>query len=209
LSTIEVPTRWGYIPAKYPFEKHSTGSYKLAVLFPGQAYTLDAPVMRYAASAAFDAGCDVIGVEYGYQANRRELNIGELDYLVGEAVDVLENIVISQYSSVVFIAKSIGTIVQNEVLRKVSFSVRNHVFLTPLRRVIPAIRQSENALVIVGDSDSLFGPSDIAQITDLSNVQLQVIPEADHLLETKDYRVSIDILKRTAIQCGDFCKNLL
>lgn len=209
LSTIEVPTRLGALPAKYQYLKHPTGSSKLAVVFPGQKYTLDAPLMWYSAKATFEAGCDVLKVEYGYQANRSELGVNELEYLIEEALGALENLVTGDYSSVVFIGKSIGTIVQSEVSQKLSFKVRNHVFLTPLSRVIPLIRQSENSLVIVGDSDNAFLTSDIAKITDLSNVQLHVISGADHGLETEDYRTSLDILKETTLLCGDFCKNLL
>lgn len=209
LSTIQVSTRWGTIPASYSFIKQTTNSSKLAVIFPGRGYNLDAPLMWYSALAAYDSGCDVLGVEYGYQANRADFKVEEQSYLVDEIVSALENAVSGKYSSVVFIGKSMGTIMQNEVLKSVSFSARNHVFLTPLRKVIPAIRQSENALLVVGDNDSLFGSSDITQVTNLSNVQLHVIPGADHGLETNDYRVSIDILKTTAVLCGDFCKNLL
>lgn len=209
MSTIEVPTRWGAIAASYDYRKHPTGSSKLAVLFPGRNYPMAAPLMWYSAMAAFEAECDVIGVEYGYMANRAELEIGDMEYLVDEAVGALENVVTAQYSQVVFVGKSIGTIVQNEVAQSVSFPVRNRVFLTPLRQVIPAIRQTHNALVVVGDRDSAFGPSDITQVTEIPRVQLQVMPGADHGLETGDFKESVDVLKRTATLCGDFCKHLL
>jgi len=59
---IEVPTRWGGIPVQYHYLTHSAAT-KLVVLFPGPGYTLDASVMWYVARAAFDAGCDGIGIE--------------------------------------------------------------------------------------------------------------------------------------------------
>jgi hypothetical protein len=209
VSEIEVPTRWGVLPAKYQDLTHRTGSSHLAILFPGRNYTIDAPVMWYSARAAFDAGCDVLGVEYGYQANRTELDSNDLDYLVDEVAGALNNLMRDQYSNVVFIGKSIGTIVQTEVLQKVAFPVRNHVFLTPLKDIIPVIRASKNALVLVGDHDKAFGRSDIAQITDLSNVKLRVFPGANHELENNDYRDSIDILKQIASSCEDFCRSLV
>ena len=208
LSTIEVPTRWGALPARYNHLTHPTGSVTLAVLFPGRNYTLDAPLMWYSARAAFEAGCDVVGVEYGYQANRTELDIDELAYLFEEAAEALNNIMTGQYSNVVFIGKSIGTIVQTEILTKVSFPVLNHVFLTPLRPIIPAIRESHRSLVVVGGSDTAFGESDIAQIDNLPNVRVSVVPGADHQLETKDHRDSIDILKQVTALCRDFCREL-
>ncbi|QQE77253.1 hypothetical protein [Alicyclobacillus sp. SO9] len=208
MSTIHVPTRWGAIPASYSFVQQTPSSSKLAVLFPGFAYPLDAPLMRYAASAAYDSGCDVLGVEYGYQANRADLQEEDQSYLVDEIVVALKNNIGQQYSNVVFIGKSLGTIIQTEVARNIGFSVENHVFLTPLRKVIPSIRDAENALVVVGDNDSLFNSSDISEVANLPNVQLHVLSGANHQLETDNYRESIDLLKTTAMLCGGFCKHL-
>jgi hypothetical protein len=162
--------------------------------------------MWYAEQAALHAGCDVIGVEYGYQANRSQLDMDELDSMIGEVADALNRIVTRSYANVVFIGKSLGTIVQTEVTSKVDFFVRNHIFLTPLRPIISAICASENSLVVVGDNDGAFTAADIVQITDLPNVKINVLPGADHSLEAKDYTESIGILKQVAKLCGDFCQ---
>ncbi|WDL95692.1 alpha/beta family hydrolase [Alicyclobacillus sp. ALC3] len=207
MATLEVVTRWGTIPARYQYLQQTTPSSKLAVVFPGAAYNLDAPLMWYAARAAFQAGCDVIGVEYGYQANRTDFDADDLGHLVDEVTGALENEARERYSAIVFIGKSLGTVVQTEVSRKVSLPVRNHVFLTPVRRVVSFIRQSENALVVVGDADPLFGASEIAQISNSATVQLHVIAGGDHALETEDYSDSIDVLKKVAILCNEFCSN--
>jgi hypothetical protein len=151
----------------------------------------------------------VIGVEYGYQANRTDLHMYERDHLVEEAVRALDRAISGQYSRVVFIGKSIGTLVQTEVVQKVSFPVRNHVFLTPLKPIIPAIQQSQHALVTVGDNDSLFDSSDIAQIKGLHNVALRVVQGADHMLETEDFSTSIDVLRDVVNWCGEFCGELV
>ncbi len=209
LAAFEVVTRWGTTPAKYQYLQQTAPSSKLAVVFPGAAYNLDAPLMWYAARAAFQAGYDVIGVEYGYQANRTDFDVEDLGLLVDEATCALEGEANERYSAIVFMGKSLGTVVQTEVARKISLPVRNHVFLTPVRRVVSSIRRSENGLVVVGDADPLFGASDIAEISNLPTVQLHVVAGADHALETDDYSDSIDVLKKVAILCGEFCKNPL
>lgn len=204
----ETPTRWGRHPAKYSYLEHSTKSSKLAVLFPGMAYPLDAPLMWYATRAAFDAGCDVLGVEYGYQANRAELDMDDLDYLIEETAGALNRMLSVQYSQMVFIGKSLGTVVQTEILRELSSPVRNHVFLTPLKRTIPGMLRSENALVVVGDGDGAFKAEDVGEIAGASNIKLAVIPGANHGLEVDNFRVSLDILKDVSVLCGDFCRDL-
>ncbi|KPV42231.1 alpha/beta hydrolase [Alicyclobacillus ferrooxydans] len=202
---LKVPTKWGTQHASYPYVTHSSDSSKLAVLFPGRNYPLDAPLLWYAKKAAYAAGCDVLGVEYGYQANRADLVMEDLDTLVSEVVDALATHVSRQYQSVTFIGKSIGTVVLAKVLSKVHFSVRNQVFLTPLRPVIPAIQSAERSLVIVGDRDPAFTASDVNEIRPSANAAIHVIPGADHSLEVEDVGQSLDILKRVALLCTDFC----
>lgn len=88
-SRLEMTTRWGK-SARFTYLKHSEGSEKLAVLFPGQAYNLDAPLMWYATKSAFAAGCDVLGVEYGFQANRSSIEQGDIPDVSAEVADSLE-----------------------------------------------------------------------------------------------------------------------
>lgn len=206
LSTLESVTRWGDIPVKHRYATHPKGATKLAVLFPGMGYTLDAPLMWYSERASFDAGCDVLSLEYGYQTNRKPFHPEDLHNLVEEAVAAVSQIVRGQYSSIVFIGKSLGTIVQAEVAQRMEASVSNHIFLTPLKRTIPFIQQSQRALVVVGDNDSAFSASEVSQISHISKVELVVIPKADHGLEVDDdIPGSIDVLKHVSSLCRDFC----
>ncbi|OAG94977.1 hypothetical protein AYW79_03040 [Ferroacidibacillus organovorans] len=204
---FERPTRWGEIPVKHLFQKHAKKSSKLAVLFPGREYPQSAPLMWYAAKSAFSAGYDVLGIEYGYQANRTDLRMDDLDVLVSEAIDAMDQVMPDSYREVTFIGKSLGTMVQASVAQKISFSVGSHVFLTPLKPVIPFIQETQRSLVIVGDCDPLFEATDIPHIANRSNVDVSVIAGANHALETEDVSESIRILGQTATLCEDFLRN--
>ncbi len=204
---LKVKTGWGDIPAQYPYERHEGGASTLVVLFPGRAYSLDAPLLWYAAKAAYSAGCDVLGVEYGYQANRVNFDSDGLANLVSEALNTLEDVVAgSTYRDFVFIGKSLGTRVQSEVASKASFAVGRHVFLTPLKPVIPSILAADRALVIVGDRDPAFGAEDVAAVRGSAGVTVHVAIDADHGLETPDVLDSIQILHTTARLCQVFCQ---
>jgi hypothetical protein len=209
-TTIEVNSRWGK-PAMFPYLRHSEGAHKLAVLFPGQNYTLDAPLMWYAARAVFEAGCDVLGVEYGFQVNRTPIQSEDIPLVVTEISDTIGRMVQdSQYPQVVFIAKSLGTVIASQVLEVLNLSVRNHIFLTPLRRTIPFIQKVENMLVVVGDQDNLFGSSEIEQISKFPSVQLHVVTGANHGLEIDgDCKQSLIILQQVVNKCATFCESLL
>jgi len=208
-SRLEMTTRWGK-SARFTYLKHSEGSEKLAVLFPGQAYNLDAPLMWYAAKSAFAAGCDVLGVEYGFQANRSSIEQGDIPDVSAEVADSLEQFFhVTPYQQQVFIAKSLGTAISDLALQQLTLPVRNHVYLTPLRQTIPFMQKAENILVVVGDQDDLFDAADVAQIADHANVRLHLIPQANHLLEVEeDYNLSLKILQQVTTLCGTFCDSL-
>lgn len=204
---LTVKTEWGNLPAQYKYERHAGGAKTLAVLFPGRGYSLDAPIMWYAAKAAYGAGCDVLGIEYGYQANRVSFEMEGFERLVSEAVSALETVLTdSAYSDFVFIGKSLGTRVQSEVAKKAQLSVSRHVFLTPLQPVISSILASDRALVIVGDNDPAFTPEDVAAVRESAGVTVHIMAAADHSLETPDMLASIGILQTTAQLCQAFCQ---
>ena len=204
----EVPTRFGGQPALYVVREHAPRASRLAIVFPGHAYPLAAPLLHYVAEASYAAGVDVIGVEYGYQANRRDLGPDGVAGVVEEVSAALSALHLAPYEDIVFIGKSIGTVVQTEVAQGIGRPIPHQVFLTPLRRVLSAIRETPHALVIVGDRDEAFGLSDIEQLADAEGVRVHVVPHGDHSLETGDYRESIEVLKTVATLCEDFVRGL-
>ena len=205
VSTLEAATHWGS-PSPYTLARHTTASSRLAVLFPGQAYPVDAPLLYYAGRAAFENGCDVLGIEYGYVTNRKSLEAQDFAALVSEVFAGIGGVLAEPYSSIVFIAKSLGTAVASEVATLSPTPVDNHVFLTPVRRTIPFLQDAKRALVIVGDRDPLFGSEDVAQLAPFSNVRTHVEQGADHSLYVEgDHMKSLQVLKDATGLCAQFC----
>ncbi|GMA61731.1 hypothetical protein NZD89_18495 [Alicyclobacillus fastidiosus] len=208
-TVVKVPSCFG-ASASYKFFRHTEGSDRLAVLFPGHGYTLDAPVMWYVARAALEAGYDVLGVEYGFQANRAAVQADKIPTVAREVATGLERCLEGvSYGRYVFVAKSLGTDVARLTSSTVSFPVEGYIFLTPLPRTVPFIESSGSMLVLVGGYDPLFTDSDISRISALSHVTLQVFPEADHGLEIDgNVTQSLVTLQETTELCRDFLKSL-
>jgi hypothetical protein len=201
---LEVYSPHWSLPSKYRLMQHDPRSNQLAVLFPGNAYTLDAPALWYIARAVFQSGCDVLGAEYGFQANRQ---FGSLTETVVEVAEALRQFPLHQYEQIVFIGKSLGTIVQGEVAKQLNLAVRRNVFLTPVQQAIPFIRNSEYSLVVIGDQDHLFRRPEQQEVESMENVELHILPGANHSLEVEnDYRKSMDYLIQTVDLVASFCK---
>ncbi len=206
LQNIEVKSKLGK-PASYTYRQHTRDSRTLAVIFPGQAYYKDSPLMWYSAISAFQAGLDTLSVEYGFHANRIATARNMLDTSIDEAASALGNLQKSKnYENVVFIAKSVGTVIAERIAREKIEGVRDFIFLTPLPQTVQFIRDAKNMLVVVGTSDPLFSEVDIAGISGMHNVSIVKLDGADHLLEVEgNYEKSLEYLRESMTACHNFC----
>ncbi len=88
---------------------------KLAVIFPGIGYHKDKPLLYYATKLVKGAGYDVINIEY----HDMPQNIKGNAAMMKEAVELayaqteehLKDVEFSEYDDVLFIGKSIGTVI--------------------------------------------------------------------------------------------------
>ncbi|WP_422657604.1 alpha/beta hydrolase [Paenibacillus sp. EC2-1] len=166
---------------------------KLVVLFPGKNYPCDKPILHFAGTSAIQSGYDLMVLEYGYQAARDNLDMSELHRVIEESHESVQRI-ISKYEQVIFISKSIGTIVAGEVHEKLDIPIR-HIFLTPIKDTIPYINKF-NGLVVYGTKDEVFN-SEFAKHIHVDEVREVIeIPNANHSLESNNVAESIEILGR-------------
>ncbi|MEH7087147.1 alpha/beta hydrolase, partial [Neobacillus drentensis] len=189
MDNIHVPSVWG-TELK---QKHITvqeQNNKLVVLFPGRNYPCELPLLYYAGNTALQQNYDLFILEYGYQAARTTLDINELPNVIDECCESI-NRIINNYDQVIFISKSLGTIVAGEVHRRLQ-SYIYHVFLTPLVETIPFINTSDG-IVIYGGNDPAFTKENATQIE--SNRKIIEIPRADHGLETGNVEENLSNLK--------------
>lgn len=205
--SIEVESKYGR-SASYSYRWYSPDSDSLSVIFPGQAYFKNSPLMWYSAISAFQAGFDTLNIEYGFQANRASSSEDVISNSISEIVTALEGLQRKKnYRRIIFIAKSIGTLISQQFPEFSETEVNDFIFLTPLSQTVPFIRNAENMLVLVGTADPLFRETELTEISGLKNVSVVTFLEANHLLEVEgDYAKSLTYLKEASEACFNFCK---
>lgn len=194
MDLLRVPSFWKTELKQRHYKVQEENS-KLVVLFPGKNYPCEKPSLHYAGTSALQSGFDLLILEYGYQAARTDLDIKDLPRVIEESEESIKRIV-AHYEQVVFVSKSLGTIVAGEVHRRLGIPVK-HIYLTPIKDTIDYINSSEG-VVIYGTEDDMFNEEMAGEIIVSNNRRIIRIPNAKHSLETNNVDESILILRSLA-----------
>lgn len=186
---ISFPSAWGRDLSL----KHVTNdSSSVAVFFPGQNYSCELPLLYYTSHAALDAGHDLLLLEYGFQAARTPFEASAIDAVIQECSDSIRPIV-ERYEHIVFVGKSLGTLIAGNTADRFAPRPIRHLFLAPLRATVPVI-EKYGGLVVSGTNDPHFQEEDRKQIAHLPGVDARFIQGADHALEVDDRGRSLAIV---------------
>lgn len=169
---------------------------KLVVIFPGTNYNKDCPLLYYAEFKFEAKGYEKVEVGYGNLVNLDK----SLDEFIENAkkfvLDKFKNIDLSQYEDIVFVSKSMGTVVAGWLEEKLNIKVR-HIFLTPLKETLQYINREKNIIIVAaGTSDKHLDANVLKQHCKKEDIPLKQIEGAGHRLEIQgDVEKSIEILK--------------
>lgn len=195
---IEVKSYWGTTAKN---EYISQGGERLAVLLPGQNYTNMAPLLYYSQNIAIESGYDTLAIEYGYQRTDRGFELSEesLTRLFDESKEAIEKCLKKKaYKELLFIGKSLGTLIQIRLKNEFSVYRQRHVFLTPIPDCIETIKTTD-CIAVVGTLDRHFKHEHIKEITGFKNVKLHIIEGANHRIEKGNFAEDLKVLNEV---CG-------
>ena len=169
----------------------------LVVLLPGIGYICDRPLLDYSKRLAIEMRYDVLSIEYGFQAARTSLdNSDEFSIVIRETREIILKALNDKYRNLVFIGKSIGTLVQASIEEKLAKYEMFNIYLTPVSETIK-VGIKENSLIIAGNNDPMINNDALHKLREMSDVEFLEIEGADHSLNIKDDTMkSIDVLKK-------------
>ena len=125
---------------------------KLIVLFPGRNYPVECPTLYYARQVALIKGYKCISIHYSDISKDRSIELSSLaDILESEVNNQLEQIDWSTYRDIIFVSKSIGTVIAGRYAQKNNLQVKN-IYLTPLKETMNYM-WSDNSIVVIGEDD--------------------------------------------------------
>ena len=153
----------------------------LKVFFPGRRYGIDRSYLYY-----LDRYIDGDAIYLEYDKKRYEKDISELNQNINDAYSYslkkLANVDFKKYSEIIFIAKSIGTVVAGKIREELKVNNARFICLTPLNETLPYLKQTD--FIITSKIDPFI---DFSKIESIQNKFpfLTVYEDAPHSLEFK------------------------
>lgn len=182
---------------------------KIAVYFPGIGYHCDKPLLYYSRKLARGLGYENDRtISYTYQAGNIRGNAEKMkeayEALFLQAEAALADIVWAEYSDVLFISKSIGTVIAASYGEKYGLKGAKHVLYTPLAQTYRFA--PEHGVSFVGTADPWNDTEEIVRLSRENHIPLTVYDGCNHSLECADTLQNIDTLRDVMSRTLDFCR---
>ncbi len=184
---------------------------KIAVYFPGIGYHCDKPLLYYSRKIACGLGYgNYRNVAYAYKAGNIRGNEEKMkeayEALFLQAEAELADLVWPDYDDVLFISKSIGTIIAASYAEKYGLNRTRHVLYTPLSQTY--LFAPNHAIGFIGTADPWSNTDEIIQLSKAKHIPLAVYEGCNHSLECNDTLKDLENLKDIMGKTIDFCKGI-
>ena len=187
---------------------------KLAVLFPGIGYTADKPLLHYSRRIAESLGFEIRIINYkgfpdkviGDRSRMEESFRIAMDY----AGKMFSEIDLLPYEDVLFIGKSIGTIVAAKIASESLHKDKIRLILyTPLEDTFSF--SFGRAVAFTGTDDPWVGreKSRIPALCEKRNIPCTMIPWANHSLESRNVFFDLEQIQGVMRETERFIKGYI
>lgn len=174
-------------------EYHEQNSHVLCVVLGGQNYSVHKPLCYYSTALGIQAGYDVLAVQYGFhQAHALTHFPEDFEILYQEVKEVIERVKQPRHTEIIWIGKSLGTVLMKGLKNEYRDLTQKLILLTP---VSPAFDQEDlrEKLIIMGTHDSHYDEKLLDREEESMVIEFD---GANHSLETGNVIADLEIMER-------------
>ncbi|MDE6433579.1 MAG: alpha/beta hydrolase [Lachnospiraceae bacterium] len=169
---------------------------KAAVIFPGIGYHTDKPLLYYGKKLARESGYQIIEVNYtGFPQNvkgNEEKMKQSFQIARTQAEELLCDVNFNEYESVLFISKSIGTVVAAAYDKDHAVNAK-HIYFTPVPQTFFFAREA-SGIVFHGLNDPWCETAVVEESCQRLRLPLKTFGGANHSLETGNCLKDLEIM---------------
>ncbi len=181
---------------------------KLAVFFPGVGYHNDKPLLYYTRKAAMQYGYEIINVSYDFSGNAGSIKgdpekmKAAFESALKQAEEQLESVEFGKYDRVVFIGKSVGTVVAAYYNRMHDVKA-DQIVLTPVPQTFDLLKDTKGIL-FHGNADPWCENGIAEDACKTLGIECMMIDDANHSLETGNALKDISIVRSVTERADRF-----
>lgn len=149
---------------------------KIVISFPG-IRGCEIPLLYFASKHFEDMGYEKLFINYPV--------IGEsnVEVLLESTEKTLQTIDLAEYESIVFAAKSIGTVVACNLKAKYQIPA-SLILFTPINETLPYIHNKNDILLVTaGDKDRYLDSEQLSKLCEKENINCYIEPGVGHRME--------------------------
>ena len=168
---------------------------KLCVVFPGTRYSVDRSILYYPSRIIQNSGYEMIYLHYDMHKESPDQEF-ELSYKHGKEVvdERLKDVDFSKYEKIIFLAKSLGTLLSSEEKEKIGRKDIVTIAITPLEGCLKYLNSKD--LIICGLNDQ-FLPDAKNKLSNFPNSY--IFPNLSHSLEAQfNYHLTLQTVENVA-----------
>lgn len=170
---------------------------KIACLFPGIGYTCDKPLMYYSGKLLKGMGWEVVPVPYSGFPDKVKGNPEKMrlcaEMALEQAEEILREVEWDRYGRILFVGKSVGTVVCGAYASVHGIACRRILF-TPVEATFGF--PCGDAVAFHGTADPWAGNEAIRECCRKQGIPLYETEGANHSLETGDVEKDIKELRK-------------
>lgn len=178
---------------------------RLAVVFPGVGYTCDKPLLYYSTGIVKKLGYEIIKISYhdlpeNIKGNP-ELKRKAFEAAISSAKEQLNHIDWNRYEDILFLSKSVGTIVSSAYAKMNQLKVRN-VLYTPVQETFQYA--GTDSVAFHGLLDDWTDSPKLQSTAKEQGICMYLTKDANHSLETGDLKTDLRNLQTIMEQTERF-----
>lgn len=183
---------------------------KLALIFPGVGYHTDKPLLYYSRKIAAGLGFEIMPVPYGGFEKGIKGSAQKMEETfysaLRQAEEILKDVNYENYKELLFISKSVGTVVAAAYAQKHGLSTQN-IYYTPVEATFRF--EVRPGIVFHGTKDGWVETDLIRRECAKRQFPLHIVEGANHSLEVGDAAADIQILAQVMEETERYLKSVL
>jgi esterase/lipase len=171
---------------------------KIVVTFPG-GNGIEIPLLYYGANHFAELGFEKIFIKPPYSQG------SSFEDILANAESIIRTIDFSEYEEVVFIAKSLGTLVACRI-KEIYNIPASLVLFTPLEDTLQYIKRTNDVLLVaIGAKDKYLSAEKLNEHCKHENIKLYIESGVGHRMEVaNDLRRNLDIVFNVIMQLDHY-----